>query len=113
MSDNLNPADYQNGVPINPTTGGGSTPAAEAVPAVAVGEVVNTASPSITLGPAKAVVAAVGSALVGGLSALGVALADNVVTPGEWVAVALATIVGSGVVGAATYVARTTVTGNR
>lgn len=99
---NLNPEHYQNGVPVTPT----------AEVAVAAGEVVNSASPAVTLGPAKAIVAVVGSALLGGLTALGFALQDNVIDAGEWVAVAIAVIVGSGIVGGATYLTRTTVTGN-
>lgn len=69
-----------------------------------------SASPKITLGPAKAVVALIAAAVVGGLTTLGGALTDNVVTPAEWVAVALATIVGSGIVGGATYATTTKVT---
>lgn len=101
----LNPEEWKNGEYVGPVV-----PAAEV--AVASGEVVNSADPSITVGPAKAIVAAVGGALVGGLTALSTALADNVVTSGEWVTVALATIVGSGVVGGVTYATRTTVKGN-
>jgi len=71
---------------------------------------ISTAADQITLGNQKAIVAAVGGALVGGLTALGTALVDNVITPAEWVAVALATIIGSGVVGGATYAKSTTVT---
>ncbi len=89
------------------------TPTSEPTPvALHVGETVTSDSPTVTLGPAKAIVATVGAALVGGLTALGAALTDNVVTPGEWVAVALGFIVGSGLVGGATYVARTSVTRN-
>lgn len=99
---NLDPKDYVNGQRVVPV---------EYV-AVASGETVNSSSPSITVGPAKAIVAAVGGALVGGLSALGVALSDESVTSGEWVAVALAVVVGSGIVGVPTYLARTTVHGN-
>lgn len=89
-----------------------STPIVPQQPAaLAAGEVVTSDSPKVELGPAKAIVAAVGSGLVGGLMALGTALTDNVVTPAEWVAVALGLILGSGIVGGATYAARTTVTG--
>lgn len=104
---NLDPQDYQNGELT-------SRPAAVPLESVAVaaGETVNTADPSITLGPAKSIVAAVGGALVGGLTALGTALADNVVTNGEWVAVALAVVIGTGLVGGGVYATRTTVTGN-
>lgn len=81
--------------------------------AVAVGETVNSADPAVTLGPAKAVVAAIGGALVGGLTSLSTALAgDGIVSAAEWVAVALAVVLGTGLVGGATYLTRTTVTGN-
>jgi hypothetical protein len=100
MMDALNPDAYRNGELIEP--------------AVAQGETVNSASEAITLGPAKAIVAAVGGALVGGLTALATALADDqAVSSSEWVAVALALIIGSGVVGGGVYATRTTVTGNR
>lgn len=105
-NDNLDPTVYFNGKPIEPA----------AVPADAVsiekGEVVSSASPKVTLGPAKAVVATVAAAALGGLTALSTALLDERVTGAEWVTVAIATIVGSGIVGGATYLARTTVTGN-
>ena len=108
---NLNPREYRNGKLIE-TTVGGAIPA-DAV-AVAAGETVNTASPSITLGPAKAIAAFVATIAVAFLTALGSALTgDGIVTGPEWVTIALATIVGSGLVGGAAYVTRTTVTGNR
>lgn len=44
---------------------------------------------------------AVAGAFVGGLTALATGLADGVVEPVEWVAVALATILGTGIVYAA------------
>ena len=78
---------------------------------VAVGETVNTASPAIDLGPAKAIVATIATAVSMALGALSVALADEVVTSGEWVTVAIAFLAGTGLVGTATYVTRTTVTG--
>ncbi|WP_173020834.1 hypothetical protein [Parasutterella excrementihominis] len=96
----LDPKDYFNGERI-----------AAADVSLVKGETVSSAGPSVELGPAKAIVAAIGSGLVGGLTALGAALTDNVVTPAEWVAVALGLIVGSGIVGGATYVASTKVTG--
>lgn len=71
-----------------------------------------SSSPAVTLGPAKAIVAAVTGALVGGLTALGTALTDGAITPAEWVAVALATLLGSGLTGGATYAKSTTVTLN-
>jgi hypothetical protein len=104
---NLNPEDYKNGEYVG---GDAAVPASDV--AVLAGETVNSADPSITVGPAKAIVAAIGGALVGGLTALSTALADNVVLPAEWTAVALAVVIGSGVVGGATYATRTTVKGN-
>lgn len=95
MTGNLDPRLYKNGEKIS----------------LAEGETVTSDSPKVELGNAKAIVATIAAAVVGGLTTLGGALTDNVVTPGEWVAIALATIVGSGIVGGATYVARTTVTG--
>lgn len=71
-----------------------------------------TKSDAITLGPQKAIVGAVVGALVGGLTALGTALTDEVVTSGEWVAVALAVVLGSGLSGGAVYAKSTTVTLN-
>lgn len=81
--------------------------------ALYIGETVTSDSPAVTLGPAKAIVAAIGGALVGGLTALGTALTDEVVTSGEWVAVALAVVIGSGLTGGATFAVKTTVTGSR
>lgn len=75
-----------------------------------VGETVSTASPKVNLGIAKTVVSAIGGALVGGLTALSTALADEVVSSQEWTTVALATIVGSGLVAGATFLTPTTVT---
>lgn len=75
-----------------------------------VGETVTTDSPKVTLGKAKAVVATVATAVSMGLGALAVALADETVTQGEWVTVAIAFLAGTGLVGGATYAAKTTVT---
>lgn len=75
-----------------------------------IGETVSTSSPKVNLGIAKTVVSAVGGALVGGLSALSTALTDEVVSQQEWTFVALATIIGSGLVAGATWTTPTTVT---
>lgn len=80
---------------------------------LAPGETVTSNSPKVDLGPAKAIVAAVGGALVGGLTALSTALADEVVTSGEWTTIALAVVIGSGIVGGATFIAPTSVTARR
>jgi hypothetical protein len=93
---NLDPKDYQNGERVS----------------LVAGETVPSSSEKVTLGPAKAIVATIATAVSMGLGALGVALADEVVTSGEWVAVAIAFLAGTGLVGGATYAARTSVTGN-
>jgi len=98
---NLNPADYQNGVPV-------------AQVAVAAGETVKSSSSAITLGPAKAIAALVATPVVAFLSALGVALqSENVVTGQEWVSIAIATILSTGLVAGSVYGVPTSVTGNR
>lgn len=107
MSD-LDPADYENGQLVN------SRPAAVPVSevAVAAGETVNSADPSITLGPGKAI-----SAALTGLGLTVLVGAINAITPelfeplGPWGAVLYAGIVAGGAT-LATYVTRTTVTGN-
>lgn len=93
---NLDPKDYKNGERIS----------------LVAGETVTSDSPKVTLGNAKAVAAAVSATLVAGLTVLGAALSDNVVTPGEWIAVGIAVLGGPLFVGGATYYARTTVKGN-
>lgn len=92
---NLDPKQYKNG---------------KLITELEVGETVSSASPAVDLGVAKTVVSAIGGALVGGLTALSTALADEVVTSQEWTTVALATIVGSGLVAGATYFTPTSVT---
>lgn len=49
----------------------------------------------------KPISKAIAGGLVGALTALGTALIDGAVTPAEWVSVALAAIIGSGIVYAA------------
>lgn len=64
----------------------------------------SSADANINLGPAKAIAALVATPVVAFLSALGVALqTGNVVDGGEWVTIAIATIVSTGLVGGATY----------
>lgn len=92
---NLDPKDYRNGERVS----------------LAAGETVTSDSPKVDLGPAKAIVATVATAVSMALGALGVALTDEIVTSGEWVAVAIAFLAGTGLVGGATYFAKTTVTG--
>ena len=107
---NLNPREYRNGKLIE-TTVGGAIPA-DAV-AVAAGETVNSASPSITLGPAKAIAAAATglglTVLVGAINAITPELFEPL---GPWGAVLYAGVVAGGAT-LATYITRTTVTGNR
>lgn len=78
-----------------------------------VDETVSSSSEKVTLGPAKAVAAAVGGALVGGLTALQSALSDELVTSQEWTTIALATIIGSGLVAGATFLTPASVTRKR
>ncbi len=101
---NLDPKDYRNGERVS---------ASGTADSLHVGETVSTASPKVDLGIAKTVVSAIGGALVGGLTALSTALADEVVTNQEWTTIALATIVGSGLVAGATFFTPTTVTRKR
>jgi hypothetical protein len=75
------------------------------------GETVSSASDQVDLGPAKAVAATVATIAVAFLGALGVAITDNVVTGQEWVTIAIATIVATGLVGGATYLAPASITG--
>lgn len=88
-----------------------STPLDSTAP-LRIGETVSSASPKVDLGPAKAVVATIATAVSMALGALAVALADEVVTTGEWVTIAIAFLAGTGLVGGATYAARTSVTRN-
>ena len=80
---------------------------------LAVNETVSTDSPKVELGKSKAIAAAVATVAVAFLGALGVAVADEVVTTGEWITIATATIIATGLVGGATYVVPTTVTRKR
>lgn len=80
---------------------------------LAVNETVTTDSPKVELGKGKAIAAAAATVAVAFLGALGVAVADNVITPGEWITIATATIVATGLVGGTTYLTPTTVTRKR
>ncbi len=53
--------------------------------------------------PTKAIVGAIASGVIAGLGALATGLADGVMTPLEWVLVASATIVGTGITGFGVY----------
>ena len=71
---------------------------------------IETSSPLVTLGPAKAIVAAVAAGIVAGGTSLVTALSDQVITPAEWITALIAVIVGAGLTGGATYAKATTVT---
>lgn len=79
--------------------------------ALEVGEETTTASPRIDLGPAKAVAATIATVAVSFLGALGVAITDGAVSGEEWVTIAIATILATGLVGGATFVTPAKVTG--
>lgn len=52
---------------------------------------------------AKAVVGAVAAGVVAGLGSFVTAVSDNIITPGEWATIAIATIVGAGLTGSGVY----------
>jgi hypothetical protein len=52
---------------------------------------------------AKAILGAVSAGVVAGLGAFVTAVSDNVITPGEWATIAIATIVGAGLTGSGVY----------
>jgi hypothetical protein len=63
-------------------------------------------SPQVPVKSTKAIVAAIGAALSGGIVAAISALEDNAITSSEWLGIILAVLVGSGVTGAATWAAK-------
>lgn len=65
---------------------------------------------SVTIGPAKAIASGVTGTAVAFLTALGVAYSDNVVTGGEWISVALATVLGGAAAFGVTFATPTSVT---
>lgn len=78
-----------------------------------VGETVSSSSDKVTVGVAKAVASGVTATAVAFLTALITANADNAVTSGEWLAVALATVVGAAAGFGIPFATPTTVTRNQ
>lgn len=79
---------------------------------LAPGDTVLSSSPSVTLGPAKAIASGVTGTAIGFLTALGVAFSDNVVTGGEWIAIATATVLAAAAAFGITYATPVKVTAN-
>lgn len=80
---------------------------------LAVGETVTSDSPKVTLGPAKAVVAAIGGVVTSVAVWLTTApLSDGALDLNEGIALVIAVLAGLGVPGIGTYVTRTTVKAN-
>jgi len=75
--------------------------------------IIKSSSDAVTLGPQKAVVAAIAGGVVAAATSLVTALTDNVVTPGEWLTALVALIIGAGLTGGTTYAKASTVTLNR
>lgn len=71
---------------------------------------IDTSSPAVDLGRHKAIVATVAGGLVAAGASLVTALADNAITPAEWITALIALLVGAGLTGAPTYAKSTTVT---
>ena len=78
-----------------------------------VGETVTSDSPKVSLGPSKAIVAAITGAVVtaGGVILQAVSN-DGAIDLNEGIAIVLAILAGAGVPGIGTYVTRTKVTAN-
>lgn len=70
----------------------------------------NSKDSNLTLGPAKAVASGVTATAVAFLTALITANADGSVTSGEWLSVALATVIGAAAGFGITYATPTSVT---
>lgn len=71
---------------------------------------INSKDANVTLGPGKAVASGITGTAVAFLTALIVANSDNAVTSGEWLTVALATVVGAAAAFGITWATPTTVT---
>ena len=77
------------------------------------GETVKSSSPAVTLGPAKAIVAAIlGAILTAGAVILQAVSNDGAIDVNEGIAIVLAIAAGAGVPGLGTYIAPTTVKAN-
>lgn len=79
---------------------------------LAVGDTVKSSSPAVTLGPAKAVIAAILGALGAAVPLAINATADGVLDLGEGWAIVGALLAGAGVIGAGTWLTPTKVTAN-
>lgn len=77
---------------------------------LAPGETVPSSSPKVTLGNAKAVVAAVVGGLASGAAALLTAIGDGAVDLSEFYVILGAVLVGSGLTGGTTWAKSTDVT---
>lgn len=96
-------------VPINSST----PPAASSSSHIVPGETVSSASPKVTLGPAKAIVAAIAGVVSSVAVWLTTApLADGALDLNEGIALAIAIGAGLGIPGIGTYVTNTKVTAN-
>lgn len=74
------------------------------------GTTIKSSSPEVTIGPGKAVASGITGTAVAFLTATIVANSDGVVTSGEWLSVALATVVGAAAAFGITYATPTSVT---
>lgn len=72
--------------------------------------ITSSSAPGTDLGPAKAVAGGVTAGVVAFLTGLSVAYADEVVTGGEWINIALATVVALAAAFGVTYATPTKVT---
>lgn len=79
---------------------------------LAVGETVESSSPKVTLGPQKAVIAAVVGGISAGAAALLQALTDGSIYIGEFYVILGAVLAGAGLTGGTTFAKSTTVTAN-
>lgn len=70
---------------------------------------VNSSDTNVHVGPAKAVASGATGTAVAFLTALITANADGIVTSGEWLTVALATVVGAAAAFGITYATPTTI----
>lgn len=75
-----------------------------------VGDTVSSKSELVTVGPGKAVASGAVGTAVAFLTALIVANSDEVVTGGEWLTVALATVIGGAAAFGVTWATPTSVT---
>jgi hypothetical protein len=79
---------------------------------LAAGETVTSASPKVTLGPAKAIIAAILGALGAAVPLAIAATADGAIDLNEGWGILGALLVGGGIIGGGTWVTPTKVTAN-